>query len=71
MLSEEKQKELQTKLLKAIGHEGKLPDWCNAAFVSSSGLEVWVDPGAEAPPIPSEIDGVSVVVKVKGPGHAC
>lgn len=59
-------------LRKQLQAEDSLPDWCNGMFAHAKGIEVWIDPGYPNPPtIPSEFQGVSIVVKKKGPGQAC
>lgn len=74
-LTEEEQKLALEKLRKALNAEKMLPEWANAMFVSSSGLEVWVDPKYKTSVphlrIPVDIDGVPVTTRLKGPGQAC
>lgn len=42
-LTEEEQLLVLAKLRKLLNAENKLPAWANAMFVSSTGLEVWID----------------------------
>ena len=71
-LTETQQKALLQKLRKLLGAEDRLPDWANAMFVSSTEVEIWIDPKAQTyPQISTEIDGVPIKIRFKGPGQAC
>jgi hypothetical protein len=71
-LTEEEQEVILGKLRKLLDAEEHLPEWANAMFISSKEVEIWIDPTAlDYPSIPSEIDGVPIKTKFKGPGQAC
>lgn len=74
-MSVEQTKEKLRSILLGIENgesSGLLPEWATAIFSVSSEIEVWVRPGAQnIPPIPDNLDGVPIKVKMKGPGIAC
>lgn len=64
--------EVRKKLCALLGFQDTLPEWCNALFTHSGGVEIWVSPSAEqVPEIPAELEGIPVIVKYKNPGQAC